>query len=84
MLYGGVRYLLYLLSWVDKPSWLNVFGMAAILFLGMVVYGLWTVIVAVYRFKKDPVYYHAYKATGISYESYKRLTKSSCMPDTDR
>lgn len=39
ILYGGVRYLAYLLSWVEKPTWSNIFGMATILWAFMVLYG---------------------------------------------
>lgn len=39
LLYGGVRYLVYLLSWVEKPTWGNILGMATVLWLFMVLYG---------------------------------------------
>ncbi|NBH91783.1 hypothetical protein [Bacteroides acidifaciens] len=41
--FGGVRYLLYLMSWVDKPTWLNVLGTATLLWLIMVLRGLYSV-----------------------------------------
>ena len=39
LLYGGVRYLVYLLSLVEKPTWSNVIGMAIVLWSFMVLYG---------------------------------------------
>lgn len=53
VLFGGVRYLLYLLSWVDKPTWSNVFGMAIILWGLMILYGIYAVVRFVMQSKND-------------------------------
>lgn len=53
VLFGGVRYLLYLLSWVEKPTWSNVFGMAFILWVLMILYGIYAVVRFVMQSKYD-------------------------------
>ena len=53
VLFGGVRYLLYLLSWVEKPTWSNVFGMALILWVLMILYGIYAVVRFVMQSKND-------------------------------
>lgn len=53
VLFGGVRYLLYLLSWVEKPTWGNVFGMAIILWVLMILYGIYAVVRFVMQSKND-------------------------------
>jgi hypothetical protein len=53
ILYGGLRYLLYLFSIVDKPTWSHVFGMAFLLWVLMILYGLWNVIITAYRHYKN-------------------------------
>lgn len=53
VLFGGVRYLLYLLSWVKKPTWSNVFSMALILWVLMILYGIYAVVRFVMQSKND-------------------------------
>lgn len=53
VLFGGVRYLLYLLSLVEKPTWSNVFGMAFILWVLMILYGIYAVVRFVMQSKND-------------------------------
>lgn len=70
---GCIHYLLSLLSLVDKPTWQNVFGGAGVLFACMVIYGLWSVIILIYRFIRYPDFFYAFKITGIKWKSYKRI-----------
>ncbi len=71
--FGGLRYIGYLLSWVEKPTWLNVIGMAAILWGIMILRGLVSVFALVYHCYKDPCFKRAVFQTGISWKDYKRL-----------
>lgn len=71
--FGGLRYIGYLLSWVEKPTWLNVIGMAILLWTIMVIKGLVSVFMFIYRCHKDPVFKRAAIQTGISWKDYKRL-----------
>lgn len=71
--FGGLRYIGYLLSWVEKPTLLNVIGMAILLWVIMVIKGLVPVCMFIYRCHKDPVFKRAAIQTGISWKDYKRL-----------
>lgn len=71
--FGGLRYIGYLLSWIEKPTWLNVIGMAILLWVIMVIKGLVSVCMFIYRCHKDPVFKRAAIQTGISWKDYKRL-----------
>lgn len=71
--FGGLRYIGYLLSWVEKPTLLNVIGMAILLLVIMVIKGLVSVCMFIYRCHKDPVFKRAAIQTGISWKDYKRL-----------
>ena len=71
--FGGLRYIGYLLSWVEKPTLLNVIGMAILLWVIMVIKGLVSVCMFIYRCQKDPVFKRAAIQTGISWKEYKRL-----------
>lgn len=71
--FGGLRYIGYLLSWVEKPTLLNVIGMAILLWVIMVIKGLVSVCMFIYRCHKDPVFKRAAIQTGISWKDYKRL-----------
>lgn len=71
--FGGLRYIGYLLSWVEKPTFLNVIGMAILLWVIMVIKGLVSVCMFIYRCHKDPVFKRAAIQTGISWKDYKRL-----------
>lgn len=71
--FGGLRYIGYLLSWVEKPTLLNVIGMAILLCIIMVIKGLVSVCMFIYRCHKDPVFKRAAIQTGISWKDYKRL-----------
>ena len=71
--FGGLRYIGYLLSWVEKPTLLNVIGMAILLCVIMVIKGLVSVCMFIYRCHKDPVFKRAAIQTGISWKDYKRL-----------
>ena len=71
--FGGLRYIGYLLSWVEKPTWLRVIGMAILLWVIMVIKGLVSVCMFIYRCHKDPVFKRAAIQTGISWKDYKRL-----------
>lgn len=71
--FGGLRYIGYLLSWVEKPTLLNVIGMAILLWVIMVIKGLVSVCMFIYRCHKDPVFERAAIQTGISWKDYKRL-----------
>ena len=71
--FGGLRYIGYLLSWVEKPTLLHVIGMAILLWVIMVITGLVSVCMFIYRFHKDPVFKRAAIQTGISWKDYKRL-----------
>ena len=71
--FGGLRYIGYLLPWVDKPTLLNVIGMAILLWVIMVIKGLVSVCMFIYRYHKDPVFKRAAIQTGISWKDYKRL-----------
>ena len=73
--FGGLRYIGYLLSWVEKPTWLNVVGMAILLWGIMVVKGLVSVCVFLYRCHKDPIFKRTAIQTGISWRDYKRLRR---------
>lgn len=53
LLFGSMRYLLYLLSWVEKPTWSNVFGVALILWVLMILYGIYAVVRFVMQSKND-------------------------------
>ena len=71
--FGGLRYIGYFLSWVEKPTWLSVIGMAILLWVIMVIKGLVSVCMFIYRCHKDPVFKRAAIQTGISWKDYKRL-----------
>lgn len=71
--FGGLRYIGYLLSWVEKPTLLNVIGMAILLWVIMVIKGLVFVCMFIYRCHKDPVFKRAAIQTGVSWKDYKRL-----------
>ena len=71
--FGGLRYIGYLLSWIEKPTWLNIIGMAILLWVIMVIKGLVSVCMFIYRCHKDPVFKRAAIQTGISWKDYKRL-----------
>lgn len=71
--FGGLRYIGYLLSWVEKPTFLNVIGMAILLWVIMVIKGLVSVCMFIYRCHKDPVFKRAAIQTWISWKDYKRL-----------
>lgn len=71
--FGGLRYIGYLLSWVEKPTLLNVIGMAILLWVIMVIKGLVSVCMFIYRCHKVPVFKRAAIQTGISWKDYKRL-----------
>lgn len=71
--FGGLRYIGYLLSWVEKPTLLNVIGMAILLWVIMVIKGLVSVCMFIYRCHKDPIFKRAAIQTGISWKEYKRL-----------
>lgn len=71
--FGGLRYFGYLLSWVEKPTLLNVIGMAILLWVIMVIKGLVSVCMFIYRCHKDPVFKRAAIQTGISWKDYKIL-----------
>lgn len=71
--FGGLRYIGYLLSWVEKPTLLNVIGMAILLWVIMVIKGLVSVCMFIYRCHKHPVFKRAAIQTGISWKDYKRL-----------
>lgn len=73
MFYGGIRYLLFLFSLVEKPAWSNVFGMAVLLFSFMVIRGLFGVILFVYRCYKNPDFKQAHMRTGMDWKTYNRL-----------
>lgn len=73
VVFGGLRYIGYLLSWVEKPTLLNVIGMAILLWVIMVIKGLVSVCMFIYRCHKDPVFKRAAIQTGISWKDYKRL-----------
>lgn len=73
--YGGLRYIAYLFSWVDKPTWFNIVGMAILLWAIMVIKGVVSVCLFVYRCHKDPIFKRAAIQTGISWKDYKRLRK---------
>ena len=71
--FGGLRYIGYLLSWVERPTLLNVIGMAFLRWVIMVIKGLVSVCMFIYRCHKDPVFKRAAIQTGISWKDYKRL-----------
>lgn len=71
--FGGLRYIGYLLSWIEKPTWFHVIGMAILLWVIMVIKGLVPVCMFIYRCHKDPVFKRAAIQTGISWKDYKRL-----------
>jgi small-conductance mechanosensitive channel len=73
ILFGGLMYLLHLVSIVNKPSWTNVLGMAFLLWVFMILNGLWRVAITAYRWHKDPVFKDANIKLGISWESYQRI-----------
>ena len=73
--FGGLRYIGYWLSWIEKPTWGNVIGMAILLWAIMVIKGLASVCMFIYRCHKDPVFKSAAIHTGISWKDYKRLRK---------
>ena len=43
-LYGGIRYLLWLVSMVEKPTWGNVMGMALVVWIALILYGAYSVV----------------------------------------
>ena len=71
--FGGLRYIGYLLSWVEKPTLLNVIGMAILLWVIMVIKGLVSVCMFIYRCHKDHVFKRSAIQRGISWKDYKRL-----------
>lgn len=73
VLFGFMRYIGYLLSWVEKPTIENILGMAAILWGIMILRGLVSVFALVYHCYKDPCFKRAVFQTGISWKDYKRL-----------
>lgn len=72
-LYGSLRYLGYLLSWVEKPTIVNILGMALILWIIMLLRGVISVAIFIYHCCKDPNFKQATFQTGISWRNYKRL-----------
>ena len=49
VLFGLLHYLGYLLSWVEKPTIMNILGMALILWTIMLLHGLISVVVFMYH-----------------------------------
>ena len=76
VLFGLLHYLGYLLSLVEKPTIMNILGMALILWTIMLLHGLISVVVFMYHCCKDPYFKHATFQTGISWNDYKRLKRN--------
>ena len=70
---GVLRYLGYLLSWVEKPTLVNILWMALILWAIMLLRGVISVIAFMYHCWKDPYFKQATFQTGISWKEYKRF-----------
>ena len=70
---GVLRYLGYLLSWVEKPTLVNILGMALILWAIMLLRGVISVIAFMYHCWKDPYFKQATFQTRISWKEYKRF-----------
>lgn len=71
--FGGLRYIGYLLSWVEKPTLVNILGMALIIWAIMLLRGVISVIAFMYHCWKDPYFKQATFQTGISWKEYKRF-----------
>lgn len=72
-LFGLLHYLGYMLSWVEKPTIVNILGMALILWVIMLLHGVISVVVFMYHCCKDPYFRQATFQTGICWKDYKRL-----------
>lgn len=73
VLFGLLHYLGYLLSLVEKPTIMNILGMALILWAIMLLRGVISVIAFMYHCWKDPYFKQATFQTGISWKEYKRF-----------
>lgn len=76
LLFGGLHYLGYLLSWTGKPTWANILGMTVFLWTILIVKGICSVLLFIYHCNKDPNFKRAAFQTGISWSDYKRLKKA--------
>lgn len=77
LVYGGIRFILSLLSVCDTPTFWNIASCAIGIFLFMVLCGLYNVCLMAYRGHKDPLFKEMHIRTGISWENYKRLRKTT-------
>lgn len=71
IMFGALRYLGYLLSWVEKPTLVNILGMALILWIIMLLRGVISVAIFMYHCCKDPYFKQAAFQAG--WKNYKRL-----------
>lgn len=77
--FGGLRYIGYLLSWVEKPTLVNILGMALILWAIMLLRGVISVIAFMYHCWKDPYFKQATFQTELAGKNINALKKLNDM-----